>query len=121
MDKPYIVYGSPGSGSVPVEAALALIGAPYDVVGEAWLADRYPDATLRRLQLTRGVQSSCAGWRMCPLRFMGLPGCEATLCGSSQTSARWRWCRTASQIGGLTAAIGWTRRSSLPDTCSAMS
>jgi GST-like protein len=29
MDGSYIVYGSPGSGSVPVEAALTLIGAPY--------------------------------------------------------------------------------------------
>ena len=35
MDRSYIVYGSPGSGSVPVEAALALIGAPYEVIGEA--------------------------------------------------------------------------------------
>jgi GST-like protein len=34
MNKPYIVHGSPGSGSVPVEAALTLIGIPYDVVGE---------------------------------------------------------------------------------------
>jgi GST-like protein len=34
MSKPYVVYGSPGSGSVPVEAALTLIGIPYDVIGE---------------------------------------------------------------------------------------
>jgi hypothetical protein len=37
MDGHYIVYGSPGSGSVPVEAALMLIGAPYDVIGETVL------------------------------------------------------------------------------------
>ena len=39
MDKPFIVYGSPGSGSVPVEAALVLIGAPYQVIGEEVLQD----------------------------------------------------------------------------------
>ena len=39
MDIPYVVYGSPGSGSVPVEAALTLIGAPYEVIGETVLRD----------------------------------------------------------------------------------
>ena len=39
MDRPFIVYGSPGSGSVPVEAALVLIGAPYQVIGETVLRD----------------------------------------------------------------------------------
>jgi GST-like protein len=39
MEGPYIVYGSPGSGSVPVEAALTLIGAPYEVIGETALRD----------------------------------------------------------------------------------
>jgi GST-like protein len=39
MDGPYTVYGSPGSGSVPVEAALMLIGAPYEVIGETVLRD----------------------------------------------------------------------------------
>lgn len=32
MDKPITIYGALGSGSVPVEAALSLIGLPYDVV-----------------------------------------------------------------------------------------
>jgi GST-like protein len=39
MDQPYIVYGSPGSGSMPVEAALTLIGARFDVIGETVLRD----------------------------------------------------------------------------------
>jgi GST-like protein len=34
MTRSYTIYGAPGSGSVPVEAALTLIGAPYDVVGD---------------------------------------------------------------------------------------
>jgi GST-like protein len=37
MSKPYTVYGSPGSGSVPIEAALTLIGASYDVIGDTVL------------------------------------------------------------------------------------
>ena len=32
MDKPFTIYGALGSGSVPVEAALTLIGAPYAVI-----------------------------------------------------------------------------------------
>lgn len=32
MSAPYIVYGQKGSGSVTVEAALLLIGAPYEVI-----------------------------------------------------------------------------------------
>jgi hypothetical protein len=39
VDGPYIVYGSPGSGSVPVEAALSLIGTSYEVIGESVLRD----------------------------------------------------------------------------------
>jgi len=35
----YIVHGSPGSGSVPVEAALTLIGALYEVIGDTLLRD----------------------------------------------------------------------------------
>ena len=37
MDKPYVVYGAKGSGSVPVEATLLLLGLPYEVVeARAW-------------------------------------------------------------------------------------
>ena len=36
MDKPCVVYGQKGTGSVPVEAALLLLGEPY----EWWSADR---------------------------------------------------------------------------------
>ena len=40
MDKPFVVYGAKFSGSVPVEAALTLIGAPYEVVeAAAWKND----------------------------------------------------------------------------------
>lgn len=39
MAENYIVYGSPGTGSVPVEAALTLIGAPYEVIGETVMRD----------------------------------------------------------------------------------
>ena len=37
MDKPFVVYGARGSGSVPVEATLRLLGLPYEVIErEAW-------------------------------------------------------------------------------------
>jgi hypothetical protein len=39
MSKPYTVYGSPGSGSVPIEAALTIIDIPYDVIGEDVVRD----------------------------------------------------------------------------------
>ena len=32
MDKPITIYGAPGFGSVPVEAAMTLIGLPYEVI-----------------------------------------------------------------------------------------
>ena len=32
MDKPHVVYGAKGGGSVPVEATLTLLGLPYEVV-----------------------------------------------------------------------------------------
>ena len=35
VDKPYVVYGAKGAGSVPVEAALTLLGLPYEVVEAA--------------------------------------------------------------------------------------
>lgn len=39
MSNSYIVHGAPGSGSVPIEAALTLIGIHYDVVGEDVVRD----------------------------------------------------------------------------------
>ncbi len=40
MDKPFTVFGAKGSGSVPVEAALTLLGLPYKVVEAAtWRND----------------------------------------------------------------------------------
>ena len=40
----YTVYGAAGSGSVPVEAALTLIGAPYKVIeAVTWEGDRERD------------------------------------------------------------------------------
>jgi len=32
VDKPITIYGAPGFGSVPVEAAMTLIGLPYEVI-----------------------------------------------------------------------------------------
>ena len=35
MSKPYVVYGQKGTGSVPVEATLLLLGEPYELVERA--------------------------------------------------------------------------------------
>lgn len=46
MSDRFTVYGALGSGSVPVEAALTLLGLPYDVVeGATWTND--PEALAR--------------------------------------------------------------------------
>jgi len=54
----YLVYGAAGSGAVPIEVALSLLGLPYRVEHHApwesprraailiWLADLYPHAGL---------------------------------------------------------------------------
>ncbi len=42
MNEPLTVYGAPGSGSVPVEAAMTLIGLDYQVIEEATWAQRFP-------------------------------------------------------------------------------
>jgi GST-like protein len=40
VDKPYVAYGWKGTGSVPVEAALLLLGEPYEVVERGPSEDR---------------------------------------------------------------------------------
>ncbi len=48
MDKPFFVYGAKGSGSVPVEATLTLLGLPYEVVEAAtWESDAERDRVAR--------------------------------------------------------------------------
>eukprot|EP01030_Chromulinospumella_sphaerica_P021192 gene21192-21123_t len=50
VDKPFTVYGAAGSGSVPVEAALTLLGLPYRVVeAPAWERDASVQATIGRV------------------------------------------------------------------------
>jgi GST-like protein len=48
MSDLYTVYGAPGSGSVPVEAALALLDLPYRVV-ESTILEAREDAALLKL------------------------------------------------------------------------
>jgi GST-like protein len=40
VDKPYLVYGQKGTGSVPVEATLLLLGEPYEVIERGPSEDR---------------------------------------------------------------------------------
>ncbi len=54
MDKPITIYGALGSGSVPVEAALTLIGLPYEVI-ETSLAAIAADRGFARVNPMRQV------------------------------------------------------------------
>jgi GST-like protein len=50
MSDRFTVYGALGSGSVPVEAALTLLGVPYDVVeGATWENDPVVLATVEKV------------------------------------------------------------------------
>ena len=56
MDKPFTVYGAAGSGSVPVEAALTLLGLPFTVVeAPAWEQDEGVQATIGRVNPMRQI------------------------------------------------------------------
>lgn len=56
MDKTFTVFGAAGSGSVPVEAALTLLGLPYEVVeAPAWEKDAETQATIGRVNPMRQI------------------------------------------------------------------
>lgn len=56
MDKSFTVFGAAGSGSVPVEAALTLLGLPYEVVeAPAWDQDATVQATIGRVNPMRQI------------------------------------------------------------------
>ncbi len=56
MDKPFTLYGAAGSGSVPVEAALTLLGLPYEVIdAPAWEKDAAVQATIARVNPMRQI------------------------------------------------------------------
>ena len=55
MDKPITIYGALGSGSVPIEAALTLIGLPYQVIERAPLGAVAPDEAAYRINPMRQV------------------------------------------------------------------
>ena len=55
MGKIFVVHGAKGTGSVAVEAALTLIGAPFHVVETPPLGDRATDEALARVNPMRQV------------------------------------------------------------------
>lgn len=56
MNQSLTVYGAAGSGSVPVEAALTLIGLPYDIVEAAtWELDPVVLATVEKVNPLKQV------------------------------------------------------------------
>jgi GST-like protein len=55
MMQEYVVYGAAGSGSVPVEAALTLLGEPYRVVERVVWADKAAAAEMAEVNPLRQV------------------------------------------------------------------
>ena len=55
MSGTYVVHGAQGSGSVPVEAALTLLGLPYRVIESSILTSETGDAELARVNPMRQV------------------------------------------------------------------
>ncbi|RYF92896.1 MAG: glutathione S-transferase family protein [Caulobacteraceae bacterium] len=56
MDKAFTLYGAAGSGSVPVEATLTLLGLPYALVeAPAWEKDAAVQATIARVNPMRQI------------------------------------------------------------------
>ncbi|HXQ45196.1 MAG TPA: glutathione S-transferase family protein [Caulobacteraceae bacterium] len=55
MDKPITIYGEKGFGSVPVEAALTLIGIPYQVLSPSKPFDVADDAAIAAVNPQRQV------------------------------------------------------------------
>jgi GST-like protein len=55
VDKPITIYGAKGSGSVAVEAALTLIGLPYEVVERAPLKEVAENEAVNRVNPLRQV------------------------------------------------------------------
>ena len=56
MDKAFTLFGAAGSGSVPVEAALTLLGLPFEVVeAPAWEKDATVQATIAKVNPMRQI------------------------------------------------------------------
>ncbi len=49
MDNAFTIYGLKGSGSLPIEAALTLLGQPYQVIERAPLGDMTPDEAVLKV------------------------------------------------------------------------
>ena len=53
MAQPYVVYGQKGTGSVPVEATLLLLGEPYELVERRPGDDRPAGSPMRQVPVLR--------------------------------------------------------------------
>jgi GST-like protein len=49
VDNAFTIYGLKGSGSLPIEAALTLLGQPYQVIERAPLGDMTPDEAVLKV------------------------------------------------------------------------
>lgn len=95
MDKPFTVFGAAGSGSVPVEAALTLLGLPYEVVdAPAWEKDAAVQARIAAVNPMRQIPA------------LVLPGGEIM----TESAAILTWLADRHPDSGLAPAVGDRKR-----------
>ncbi len=95
MDKPFTVYGAAGSGSVPVEAALTLLGLPFAVIeAPAWERDQDVQAKIGRVNPMRQIPA------------LVLPGGEIM----TESAAILTWLADSHPGSGLSPAADDARR-----------
>jgi GST-like protein len=95
VDKTFTVFGAAGSGSVPVEAALTLLGLPYEVIeAPAWEQDATVQATIGRVNPMRQIPA------------LVLPSGEIM----TESAAILTWLADSQPAGGLAPGINDRRR-----------
>lgn len=100
MDKPYVVFGAKGSGSIPVEATLTLLGLPYEVVeAAAWESEAERDKVAKvnpmrqvpALVLPSGEVLTESAAILIWLAEQHPQACLAPLAGDPERAAFLRW------------------------------
>jgi GST-like protein len=115
MGDGYVVYGAAGSGSVAVEAALTLIGAPYDVVERPTWADADAAEAMAQLNPLRQVPALAlpSGELMTEsaaiLTWLAEAHPEAGLAPGAGSAMRPRFLRWMSFISAQIYSLYWIR------------
>ena len=111
----YTVYGAAGSGSVPVEAALTLIGAPYEVVeavtweGEAGRDKVAPVNPMRQIPVLITPDGETLTESAAILMWLAEKYPEAALAPEADDPRRGQFLRWMSFVPGAVYSMFWVR------------